>query len=362
MPLVCRKSRQIFDSKYLRRDHKDRYMCPIFKHYGEELIEIDDLLIDPIFSLWKKEINTLFCCAGHLYDSSEDSYVMVGNDQLYSIKADDEKEEDPFENYFIIEKYRKIYEIAKRLIDTKYSSVLRYDPVTYDRATFEFNSTRIQFSVRQQKGVPLFEAQKNLVNFCYDLANSKIPEPDCKRSTFPWKKFNPSQYFEDIQTAALSGECRKTCRGTVLLTPGLEKLSTGTIKNCPACFPECLKKKDFSCTSKHAEIDAIEKGSCNPNNSLPEGAHGKGCYEIKFKYNPDGDPKVVPNNGIPEGSIMMHLKFDNMGNPKASGEKYCSSCVPVMKANNIRYLVLYHEWGWAFYDLEHLEETNLKAR
>lgn len=125
------------------------------------------------------------------------------------------------------------------------------------------------------------------------------------------------KYIPYLRMAAGHGQCLKTKRGAVIIDSEGEILSIGSIRDCPRRFDECFNTKDFNCTCVHAEEDALS---------------------------------AVIN--IPPGSKMIHLKFNEEGEPVPSARRFCPKCVGLMRARGIEQLWLYHEDGWEEHNIE----------
>lgn len=74
MNLVCMDCHGVFrDTKVLKvsLNNMINFKCPVHRCEGD-LVEIDEGIVDLILAFWKSDIDTAFCCSGHINDYSKD--------------------------------------------------------------------------------------------------------------------------------------------------------------------------------------------------------------------------------------------------------------------------------------------------
>jgi len=65
-------------------------------------------------------------------------------------------------------------------------------------------------------------------------------------------------------------------------------------------------------------------------------------------------PKSVP------GSDLLFIRLDDQGNPKHSGEPYCTICSKMALDAGISRFFLWHKEGWTAYDTKYYNELSFK--
>lgn len=152
MPHVCRNCYEIYDSTLLNHHQTFEFCCPKRNCSTDMcLVEIDDLLVDPIVTLWKSDIDTKFCCSGHLYEEHNNSYIIISHHDKRAL--------------------RKIWNLSKQIckvytelyIDgNEKAKSLNGDSFIVRGKSNELKQNRLQ-------------AMMQLCLFCYDLAE-KYPQ------------------------------------------------------------------------------------------------------------------------------------------------------------------------------------------
>jgi hypothetical protein len=75
MAKVCLDCFEIYKEESLQSDKVNNFQyCPKHSCIGE-VVEIDELMLPVIIELNKKNYYTKYCCAGHYYDRSPNSYI-----------------------------------------------------------------------------------------------------------------------------------------------------------------------------------------------------------------------------------------------------------------------------------------------
>lgn len=78
MPKICMKCYEIYreDLPTIKGEYN---FCPKATCYGE-VVEIDELMFPTIIELNKKGYFTEYCCSGHYYEKSPNSYIKFQED------------------------------------------------------------------------------------------------------------------------------------------------------------------------------------------------------------------------------------------------------------------------------------------
>lgn len=134
-----------------------------------------------------------------------------------------------------------------------------------------------------------------------------------------------ASWIDALRARAMNGGCRKARRAAAVVCPDrkMKLVAVASISGCPPdCWPACREQKDFGGRPgcRHAEQNALQLAEAT---------------RVDLS-----------------GAWMVHLKFDEDGQPVPSGRRLCPVCVPEMILAGIGWLVLYHDDGWWKYPLE----------
>jgi hypothetical protein len=85
MKKVCLGCNEIYED-YIQEEYCPKVECRIF---DLPLVELDDMMVDLIIQFNNVELETIGCCAGHIYDNCMSSYIVFFANQFSEKEHED---------------------------------------------------------------------------------------------------------------------------------------------------------------------------------------------------------------------------------------------------------------------------------